>query len=220
MQILSFPLFFLAFIAATPLNPRAVQTLIPKSVFDSTTNLEQYFTYNYPWGTDHNGAARMAPSHVSLSAGTLTLTAQPVTGQKPATHGGKQIPIHYLSGAVGAKQHFTVPANGGLAFSGSFQATTIKGTWPAFWLTGVNGWPPEIDMAEWKVSGKISFNTFNTSSQVAAKDVSYRSPENFHDIRTELRHVNGKDVQVKFYMDGKLVTTQVGKGFMGKAMYL
>jgi galactan endo-beta-1,3-galactanase len=212
--------FLSSLAAATPLHSRA-QTLIPKNVFESTVTFQQYFTYNYPWGgTDHNGGARMNPSYVTISNNTLTITAQPVSGQKPATHAGKQIAIHYLSGAVGAKQHFSVPSGGGLVFSASFQATTTKGTWPAFWLTAVNGWPPEIDMAEWKGSGKISFNTFNTSSQVAAKDVNYPAPERFHDIRTELRDVNGKDVQIKFYMDGGLVTTQVGKGFTGVPMYL
>jgi hypothetical protein len=31
-------------------------TLIPKTVFDTTASLEQYFTYNYPWGGNtHNG---------------------------------------------------------------------------------------------------------------------------------------------------------------------
>ena len=220
-------LFFLPLLTATtatPIlpSPRAASTLIPKSALDTQSTLLQYFTYNYPWGgTDHNGGARMSPTHVSISSpGVLTLTAQPVTGQKPATHAGKQIPIHYLSGAVGAKQHFSVPKSGGLVFSGSFQATTTKGTWPAFWLTAVNGWPPEIDMAEWKGSGKISFNTFNTSSQVAAKDVNYPNPGDWHDIRTELRDVNGKDVQIKFFMDGGLVVTQVGKGFTGVPMYL
>ena len=75
-------------------------------------------------------------------------------------------------------------------------------------------------MAEWKGSGKISFNTFNTSSQVAAKDVTYPSPDKFHKIKCETRDINGRDVSVKFYMDDQLVVSQVGKGFFGKPMYL
>jgi hypothetical protein len=75
-------------------------------------------------------------------------------------------------------------------------------------------------MAEWKGSGKISFNTFNASNQVAAKDVNYPNADAFHDIKTELRDKNGKDVEVKFHMDGKLVTTQVGRGYVGQAFYL
>jgi beta-glucanase (GH16 family) len=207
---------------AATLEKRAT-TLIPKTVFDTTATLEQYFTYNYPWGGNtHNGGARMDKAHVSISRpGTLTITAQPVTGQPPATHGGKQIAINYLSGAVGAKQKFTIPQGGGLQFSGSFQATTTKGTWPAFWLTAVNGWPPEVDMAEWKGSGKISFNTFNTSSVLQWKDVTYGNPGQFHDIKCIVRdRGNGKDAQVKYFIDGTEVTTHYGKDYVGKPLYL
>ena len=198
----------------------AARTAIPKSCLSSQTEFEKYFGYLYPWGTDHNGAARMDNSQVKLADGVLTLTAKPVTGQKPASHGGKSITIKYLSGAVNAKEHYTVTKGGGFDFIGDFKATTTRGTWPAFWLTYVDGWPPEVDMAEWKGSGKISFNTFNTSSQVSAKDVNYPNPQDWHSIKTELRDINGKDVQIKFYMDDKLVTTQVGRGFTGKAQYL
>ncbi|PVI05506.1 glycoside hydrolase family 16 protein [Periconia macrospinosa] len=198
-------------------------TLIPKSAFDSVSTLEQYFTYNYPWGGNtHNGGARMDQAHVKIpTPGQLTITAQYVTGQPPATHGGQQIPINYLSGAVGAKQKFTIPVGGGFIFSGSFKATTAKGTWPAFWLTAVNSWPPEIDMAEWKGSGKISFNTFNTSSSLQWKDVDYNNPGNWHDIKCQVRdRGNGKDAQVKYWLDGTEVTTHYGKDYVGKPLYL
>jgi hypothetical protein len=37
-------------------HPALSTTLIPKTVFDTTASLEQYFTYNYPWGGNtHNG---------------------------------------------------------------------------------------------------------------------------------------------------------------------
>lgn len=168
-----------------------------------------------------NGGARMSKDKVAFSNGALTLTATPASGQPDASSGGKSIPIHYLSGTIHAKEHFTVAnaAGAGYDFSAEFQATTTKGTWPAFWLTAVNGWPPEIDLAEWKGSGKISFNTFNTSSQVDAHDVTYPSPGNWHSIKAQLRQ-HGADVQVKYFMDGTEVTTQYGKDFVGKAMYL
>ncbi|KAK1756276.1 concanavalin A-like lectin/glucanase domain-containing protein [Echria macrotheca] len=198
----------------------AKHVMIPATSFDSQSNFDADWDYNYPWGTDHNGAARMSKSQVSMSGGTLTITAKKVSGEKPATHGGKQIPIKYLSGAISAKEHFNVSRGGGYDFSGEFRATTTRGTWPAFWLTAVKGWPPEVDMAEWKGSGKISFNTFNTSSQVKAKDVNYPSPGDFHSIRCELRDQNGKDLAIKFFMDDKLIDTQYGRGFVGQPMYL
>ncbi|KAK3682752.1 glycoside hydrolase family 16 protein, partial [Podospora appendiculata] len=198
----------------------ASHVVIPSTSFSSQAAFDTDWAYNYPWGSDHNGAARMAKSQVQLANNILTLTAKKVTGEKAATHGGKQIPIHYLSGTVAAKEHFNVSHGGGYDFAGEFRATTTRGTWPAFWLTGVKDWPPEIDMAEWKGSGKISFNTFNTSSQVRATDVPYPNPGEFHKIRCEVRDQNGRDVAVKFYMDDKFVETQYGKGFVGQPMYL
>lgn len=198
----------------------AKHVMIPATSFDSQSSFDADWNYDYPWGTDHNGAARMAKGQVSLSGGTLTITAKKVSGEKAASHGGKQIPIKYLAGAIHAKEHFNVSRGGGYYFSGEFKATTARGTWPAFWLTGVKGWPPEIDMAEWKGSGKVSFNTFNTSSQVRARDVNYPNPGSFHKFLCEVRDKNGKDVSVKFYMDDQLIETQYGKGFVGQPMYL
>lgn len=115
----------------------------------------------------------MAESKVSVSDGVLTLTASPVGGEPPAKNGGVQYPIHYLSGTIHANQTFTVQPDGGYDISADFKAPLAKGTWPAFWLTAVKGWPPEIDLAEWKGSGKVSFNTFNTSSEVASENIDY-----------------------------------------------
>ena len=80
-------------------------------------------------------------------------------------------------------------------------------------------------MAEWKGSGKISFNTFNTSSQVMARDVAYGNDKEWHRVLCEVRRDDrrkgsGKDVEVRFWMDGKLVVTQWGRGYVGKALYL
>lgn len=55
MHILTTGALLYSTVFATPHQKRAT-TLIPKTVFDSTANLEQYFTYNYPWGGNtHNG---------------------------------------------------------------------------------------------------------------------------------------------------------------------
>ena len=203
-----------------PLTALSKHVMIPLTSFDSQSAFDADWNYHYPWGTDHNGAARMARSQVRFSAGMLTLTARPASGEKPASHGGKQIPIKYLSGAIHAKETFTVARGGGYDFAAEFRAPVARGTWPAFWLTAVKGWPPEVDMAEWKGSGKISFNTFNTSSQVRARDVAYPSPGEWHGVRCEVRDHNGKDVAVKFFLDGKLVETQFGRGYVGQGLYL
>lgn len=201
-------------------------TIIPSTSFSSPSLFNTSWSPNYPWGTDHNGAARMSPSQIHLlpANNTLVLTASPTAGLPPASHGGKSIPIHYLSGAVHANTHLTIPAGGGgYDISAEFVAPVGRGTWPAFWLTYVDGWPPEVDVAEWKGTGKVSFNTFNTSSQVAAVDVPYPEPGGWHAVRAEMRSDSaggGKDVTVKFYLDGRLVATQGGRGYVGRGMYL
>ncbi|KAF4552484.1 Hypothetical protein D9617_10g074660 [Elsinoe fawcettii] len=189
------------------ITPLAATTIIPTTAFNSKSTLEQYFSYNYPWGPTHNGAARMTPANAIASSGTLTITAKSKAPEsaKPS--------IKYDSGAVYAKQAIAMTKGGSVDFAATFIAPVAKGTWPAFWLTATKGWPPEIDIAEWKGSGKISFNTFNTSSQVSARDVAYPNPGQQHTVRGELRDINGKDVGFTFYMDGKQVVRQVGKGY-------
>ncbi|KAL1987575.1 hypothetical protein VTN96DRAFT_3175 [Rasamsonia emersonii] len=210
---------FLSFAAAV----RSATTLIPTSCFDSYSALEEYFEYLYPWGSDHNGSARMVGNstdheYIAIEPpGTLTLIAKPTSGQPPTSSG---IAIHYLSGTVHAAQTFTVSAGSGFDFQAEFQAPTARGTWPAFWLTGVDSWPPEIDIAEWKGDGDISFNTFNTSSAVEAVNVPYNSPDDFHTVKAEIRDEDGSNISVKFYLDDSLVTTQYGADYVGKPLYL
>ncbi|KAL9108827.1 MAG: hypothetical protein Q9227_006484 [Pyrenula ochraceoflavens] len=153
----------------------------------------------------------MDSSHVSISNNILTLTSD-YTGASDYA---------YTSGTVYASQHFSVTSGGGLDFTASFIAPTQRGTWPAFWLTATEGWPPEIDMAEWKGDGKISFNTFNTSSVVAAHDVDYPDAGDWHTVKAELRDAgNGVHVKTTFYLDGVVQTSQVGAGYVGKGFWL
>lgn len=58
------------------------------------------------------------------------------------------------------------------------------------------------------------------SSQVAAKDVIYPDPGEWRTCRTKLRDLNGNDSVVKSKLDGKLVTIQAGRGFVGKLAWL
>ena len=186
-------------------------TLLPKTCFDSTSSLAQYFNYGYPWGDTHNGAAIMKNSSAVIStAGTLTLNAT-YTGDSK---------YKYDSGTVYAKQKFTIQKSGGLDFTADFIAPVDKGTWPAFWLNGANSWPPEIDLAEWKGTGDISFNTYNSSSENQSKNVNYPQPSNFHTVKTELRDENGSDASINFYLDGNFVVTEYAKGLVGQPLDL
>lgn len=151
----------------------------------------------------------------------MTLSAVYTTGLGTVTSGGKTIQLHYKSGTIYAKPTFTCALGGGYDITASFIAPTTKGTWPAFWLTAVSGWPPEIDIAEWKGNGKISFNTFNTSSSVTAHDVTYSNPGSTHTVKATVRpESDGKTAKINFYLDGTLQMTQFGANYVGKAMYL
>ncbi len=108
--------------------------------------------------------------------GTLRHTAKKVSGQKDASHGGKSIKIRYLSGTTYAKEHFTVTKGGGFDFIGEFKATVARGTWPASWLTAVDGWPPEVDMAEWKGSGESPSTRSTYLISGGCLDVRYPDP--------------------------------------------
>lgn len=134
----------------------------------------------------------MSSSKVSIGSGQVTLTADPVSGQSPTSDG---IAINYISGTIYAKDTFTVQTSGGYDFSGQFLASTTTGTWPAFWLSGSDTWPPEIDMAEWKGTGKVSFNSLGINDQWITKDVTYANPGSWHNITTTVRDLNGVDVQ-------------------------
>ena len=199
-----------------PISCICVSALAQTIPADSFSSLETYWNYLYPWGEDHNGGARMYADHVSVQDGVLVLTAEPVSDE-PANG---DIPINYRSGAIHAKDTFTVKAGGGYDFSAEFLAPVERGTWPAFWLTGVDSWPPEIDIAEWKGSGDISFNTFNTSSEVTALDVAYPNPGDWHSVNAEIRAVDDSAISVEFYLDGTLTARQYGANFVDAPLWL
>lgn len=206
---------------SNPLRERDLKkratTLIPDTCFSSTDALESYFSYNYPWGDTHNGAALMSQAQVTIIDGAYLQLESDYTGAQAGDSS-----LTYNSGTVYAKQSFTVEASGGLDFQANFVAPVAEGTWPAFWLNGVNSWPPEIDLAEWKGDGKVSFNTFNTSSEVQSYDYAYPTPTTaWHTVLAELRaEDDGTTVKTDFYLNGDLITTQYGNDMVGEPFNL
>lgn len=227
MLSLSLPLLLSLLLLRPNLPVTAQTTIIPSTSFSSPSTFQQYWNYLYPWGSDHNGSARMrgSPSDrsmIDVNAGTLTLRATQTTNPVPPTSTSNPKPaIRYASGAIHAKHQVTVTAQRGYTLSGEFSAPTVRGTWPAFWLTGVNSWPPEVDIGEWKGTPENWFNTFNTSSVVRSDIVPWPADLSFHSIRAVLAaQPNGADVRIQFYMDNVLRATQFGKGFVGKPLWL
>lgn len=205
----------------------AATTVIPSTSFSSYSVFETFWAYLYPWGSDHNGSARMVGNssdhiHIVLASSTLSLIATPTSNAVPPSSTANPKPaIHYASGAIHAKSQITVTSANGYTISGEFSAPTNFGTWPAFWLTAVNGWPPETDIGEWKGTANNWFNTFNTSSIVKSTLVSWPTDLSFHALKAVLTaESNNADVKIDFYMDNILRTTQYGQGFVGKPLWL
>ncbi|KAF8999107.1 hypothetical protein BDQ17DRAFT_1428007 [Cyathus striatus] len=216
----------LAALSALP-AVNADTTVIPSTSFSSYSTFESYWAYLYPWGSDHNGSARMKGSssdhsNIVVASNTLNLIATPTSNPSPPTSTANPHPaIHYASGAVHAKAQITVTSSNAYTISGEFSSPTTQGTWPAFWLTAVNGWPPETDIGEWKGTDDNWFNTFNTSSVVRSDLASWPADLSFHSLKAILTaEPNNADVKIQFYMDNALRATQYGQGFVGSPLWL
>ncbi|EGN98150.1 glycoside hydrolase family 16 protein [Serpula lacrymans var. lacrymans S7.3] len=223
-----FPLFLPIFLLVSIVRADVVE--VPASSFNSYGELETYWDYLYPWGSDHNGAARMVGnstdhSRISVASGTLTLKATPVTGQPPST-AAPYPAINYFSGAIHAKEQININGTDAVGYQveGEFSSPTAVGVrcWPAFWLTAVNGWPPEADIGEWKGTNNSWFNTFNTSTVVDTTIVSWPGDYSFHSLKAVLRVIpnNTQDLSIEYYKDNVLEATHIAANFYGAPMWL
>lgn len=202
------------------------ETVIDTSSFANYGALEAEWKYQYPWGSDHNGSARMygSPSdhnHVYLSNGVLTLKASRINWNEGNSTSKPYLPIRYHSGAIHAREHVVVNNQfPNWEIKGEFQAPSARGTWPAFWLTGVNSWPPESDILEFKGDNRNWFNTFRSPSDVDSTIVSVSSPGSWHGYRVWMTKVNATDVDIHYYLDGQWKAVHHARGFVGKPMWL
>ncbi|WP_142682784.1 glycoside hydrolase [Chitinophaga polysaccharea] len=201
------------------------ETVIDNSSFASYSAFEAAWNYLYPWGSDHNGTARMYGStsdhnHIYLNAGVLTLKAARINWNEGNSSSDPYLPIHYHSGAVHAKAQVLVNDQfPDWEVEGDFQAPSVAGSWPAFWLTGVNSWPPESDILEFKGNSTNWQNTFRTWQDVSSILTNVSSPGSWHTYRAWITKVSATDVNIHYYIDG------VWKGmhtanFVGKPMYI
>lgn len=184
-----------------------------------TTSFSSYSTYwnnLYPWGSDHNGSARMRTQNIATSGGVLTMTAYPGTvNDKPS--------IHYFSGTCYAKQQVTVSASWPKwRVSGEFQCPSAKGTWPAMWLNGANQWPPESDIMEFKGSTTCWTNTYkNQNGQWSSVGTVISGPANWHKYTAYLTRIGTtSNVNIEYWIDGVNVSNQTGQNFVNEPLNL
>ncbi|EEB94324.1 hypothetical protein MPER_06876, partial [Moniliophthora perniciosa FA553] len=107
-----------------------------------------------------------------------------------------------------------------------FIPPTVKGTWPAFWLTSAKYYnnqrtcPPESDIVEVKGTAENWFNTYNTSQVIKSDRVPWPNDSQFHSIKAVLTPVNDADVRIEYYMDNALRATHYGAKFVGNPLSL
>nr|WP_277872837.1 DUF2264 domain-containing protein [Robertkochia solimangrovi] len=178
-------------------------TLIPVTSFDKKGIFRNYWNTLYPWGSDHNGTARMDKSNVILEKGVVELHAELLDKSEGKSKSSPYLPIRYRSGAIHAQQTITVSAqNPVYEISGEFKVPYLSGTWPAFWMTAVDGWPPETDIMEFKGNTINWQNTFMTPSEVTTiqKEVSGGS-DNWHTYKIRMEYQDEKHTTISYFID-------------------
>lgn len=192
------------------------ETLIDTGSFSSYSAFESAWNYLYPWGATHNGSAKMIGSsndhtYIYLSSGVLNLKSVPVSGQGS---------IHYYSGTIWAKVQVNVTSEfPNWEVKGDFQCPSSRGTWPAFWLTGVNSWPPESDIMEYKGDTTCWQNTARTSSDWSTTKTTVSSPASWHNYRVWITKVSDTNVDIHYYIDGVWKAVH-NANFVNKPMWI
>ena len=213
--------------AVRPAHAATWETLVDGTSFADRAALSAEWNYRYPWGSDHNGSARMYASaadsnHVYLSpSGVLNIKATRITWDEGRSSASPNLPIRYHSGAIHAKDQILVNDQfPSYEVRGEFQAPSARGTWPAFWLTGAWTWPPESDILEFKGDTRNWFNTFRSASDVSSTVVTVSSPGSWHEYRVWMTKVSATDVEIHYYLDGQWRAVHRAAGFVGKPLWL
>jgi beta-glucanase (GH16 family) len=202
------------------------ETVIDSRSFASYRSFESKWNYLYPWGSDHNGSARMIAgksnsTYVSLKNKVLHIKAKYISSDEGKSDKNPHLKIKYLSGAIHAKHQVEVTDTWTqYEISGSFKAPIDKGTWPAFWITAVKGWPPESDILEYKGDNVNWQNTFITPSNInTTKIIMADANTKWHHYKAVLKKVNTTEVDIYYYIDQKLTGVHRGN-FMNKPLWI
>jgi galactan endo-beta-1,3-galactanase len=213
---------------ALPAQAQTWETLLSNSSFANYSAFESQWNYLYPWGSDHNGTARMYGSssdhnHIWLSGSVLNLKAVRINWNEGNSSKDPYLPIKYHSGAVHWKQHVLINDQfPNYEVKATISAPYSNGCWPAFWLTGVNSWSPESDIMEFKGNNNNWQNTFHgvwpnvTNNSIIT---AVNNPLNFHEYRAWISKVNATEVDIHYYIDGQWKGVHRA-AYVGKPMWL
>lgn len=208
------------------------QTVLDGSSFTSYQTLEASWNYLYPWGSDHNGTARMYASSTDRSQlyisdpGILTIKATKIYDNIGVSTAAPHLPIHYRSGAVNLKQHITLNDQyPSWELSGDFKAPTMKGAWPAFWISSVGAWTAESDILEIKGTPVNHANTYDGSWESNTTNLPDADTKwhNYKVVISRILDGSGNptlNARCDYYIDGTLVGTHTGSNFYNKEYWV
>lgn len=206
---------------------RSWETLLDSTDFSGYARFEAKWNYLYPWGNDHNGSARMVAGprdhrYVTLlPGGVLRIRADYTTEELGESSKSPHQKIRYYSGAIYAKDQILVNDTCPVyEISGYFKAPVAKGTWPAFWITAVHGWPPEADILEYKGEDVNWQNTFIVPNK--AETVKTKIPDagtRWHQYSAVIQKVSDQDADIRYFIDGRPTATH-RCNLVGKPMWL
>jgi hypothetical protein len=197
----------------------AWNTVVDGTSFNNVTAFQGKWSYDYPYGPVHNGGARMNQTNVTVSSGMVTLTSSPTNTPNEGTN-QDGAPIHYNSGTFYLTQPITINQQYPIwDISAQFKVPVIKGTWPAIWLDGVNSWPPESDIMEYKGNSNCWQNTYDGSWQTQITPVQ-AADTSWHTYRLVAVLENTTNVDFHYYIDGVMESEQTSTTFVGSPCWL
>jgi beta-glucanase (GH16 family) len=158
----------------TELFPPSNYNLVFEDTFKvPTLNLENWLP-RQPWGNIHGSHPHQYYDKdcIEINHEELSLLQK----YKPALithHSGHVYSSTYAVGLLTSKKSWKY---GWFEFEAMLP--TGKSLWPAIWLTGVDNWPPEIDIMEGYTRNKNNYNTlpFCSKKQVQT-NIHYRHPQ-------------------------------------------
>jgi beta-glucanase (GH16 family) len=201
------------------------EILLPKNSFGSNSLFNRFWNYSYPWGDDHNGTAKMKSEQVKIVNGELVIEAKRLGSNEGKSSKDPYLPISYYSGAIASKKLIRVDDTYPFwKIEGDFKAPTVAGSWPAFWITGSEDWPPESDILEFKGDDILWQNTVkgpdwqhtDWQTQKTAIPTAFTQ---WHHYAVTMEKKNRDLVELKYYINGRLTATHLAD-FFNKPFYL
>lgn len=210
-------------IAKSTIHPGTWQNIFTDQFSGTSYNdFNNIWNYLYPWGSDHNGSARMYGStydhnHVYKSGyGYLVIKASKINWNEGNSSHDPWLPIRYHSGAIHAKQKVNINEQyPEWSLEARIKAPSSYGTWPAFWITHDGPWNAESDIMEYKGSKVCWQNTWDLNWEETLTKVS--NPARWHTYKVWITK-EGNDVDIHYYIDGIWKAQHRGTNFANKNM--